>query len=122
MYRIQKRLMICGGHQLQLDYESPCSRWHGHNWFITVYMRAEKLDRNGMVFDFAKIKKIIHDKMDHMNLNDVVDFNPTAENMACYLCARLNVEHTVDDIERGLRCYRIDIEETPNNVATYEED
>lgn len=122
MYKIQKRFMICGGHQLKLNYDSPCSRWHGHNWFITVYMKANSLDGNGMVFDFARIKKLIHGKMDHMNLNEVVEFNPTAENLAHYICTTLNVDHTVADIERQLRCYRVDVEETPDNIATYEED
>lgn len=122
MFTVQKSLMICGGHQLKLNYDSPCSRWHGHNWNVTVYMRANKLDANGMVYDFAKIKHQVHDKFDHMNLNDIVDFNPTAENLALYICSLLNADRTVGDIGRGLRCYRVDIEETPNNIASYKED
>ena len=122
MYKVQKTMEICGSHQLELNYDSPCCGLHGHNWFVTIYMRANALDKNGMVFDFAKIKKLIHNKFDHKHLNDVVGFNPTAENLACYICAELNVDHTVEDIERGLRCYRVDVEETKNNIATFEED
>ena len=121
MYKIQKTFEICGSHNLRLNYESPCQRLHGHNWKSTVYMRAKYLDDNGMVFDFTHIKKRIHDVFDHQNLNDLVQFNPTAENLAAYCASLLNVDHTVCDIERELRCYRVDIEETPNNIATWEE-
>ena len=122
MYKIQKTMEICGSHQLKLNYDSPCSQLHGHNWNVTIYMRADKLDENGMIFDFAKIKKLVHDRFDHKHLNDIINFNPTAENLACYICSLLNTDHTVADIERGLRCYRVDVEETKNNIATFEEE
>lgn len=122
MFRVQKTMEISGSHQLKLDYDSPCKDLHGHNWFITVYCRANGLDDNGMVVDFTKIKKIVHDRMDHKHLNDLFQFNPTAENLACYIASCVNVDPTVADIHRGFRCYRVDVEETKNNIATYEEE
>ena len=60
MYYVSKRMEIAGSHQLKLPYESPCSRLHGHNWFITVHCKAKDVTDYGMIIDFAKIKKEIH--------------------------------------------------------------
>lgn len=109
MYYVKKRMEIAGAHNLKLDYESKCSNLHGHNWIVTVYMKSETLDQNGMVMDFTHIKKEIHDKLDHQYLNDIVDFNPTAENIAKWIADQL-----------GKKCYRVDVQESEGNVATYE--
>ena len=109
MYYVKKRMEIAGAHNLALDYESKCSNLHGHNWIVTVYMKSETLDQNGMVMDFTHIKRKIHDKLDHQYINDVVDFNPTAENMAKWIADQI-----------GEKCYRVDVQESEGNVATYE--
>lgn len=82
MYYITKTLEISAAHRLTLDYESKCTNLHGHNWIITVYCRAKELNSNGMVTDFTHIKREVSDKLDHACLNDVLPFNPMAENMA----------------------------------------
>ena len=108
MFYVKKRMEIAGAHKLNLDYTSKCSNLHGHNWIITVYCKSEELNNNGMVIDFTHIKRQIHDKLDHKYVNDVVDFNPTAENIAKW----------VHDQVRN--CYRVDVQESEGNVATYE--
>lgn len=95
---------------MQLSYESKCSGLHGHNWIVTVYCKAKELNKDGMVADFALIKKAIHGKLDHGNLNELLPFNPTAENIAKWV---------VDTIPL---CYRCDVQESASNVATYELD
>ena len=67
MYYVRKSLEVSASHQLKLDYESKCENLHGHNWNIEIYLKSEKLDKNGMVMDFTIIKKKIMDKMDHKN-------------------------------------------------------
>lgn len=122
MYKIRKTLEVSASHKLNLDYDSPCGNLHGHNYIITIYLRANKLNQNGMVMDFAEIKKRIHNFFDHKNLNDIVEYNPTAESMAHHIATRLHVDRTVADQERGLCCYRVDVEETRGNIATWERD
>ena len=116
MYKVSKRMEIAGSHQLNLDYESKCKKYHGHNWIITVYVMAEKLDHNGMVIDFTKLKKAIHEPLDHNHLNDVFDFNPTAENIALW------VAQTVNLIRRGAYCYKVEVQESEGNVVIWEMD
>lgn len=109
MYYVKKSLEVSAAHSLELDYESKCENLHGHNWNIDIYLKSEKLDSNGMVMDFTIIKKRIMDKMDHKNLNEVFDFNPTAENIAYWIQQEL-----------GDKCYRVEVMESANNLAVYE--
>ena len=111
MYRVKKRLEIAGAHKLSLDYESKCSNIHGHNWIVEIYMQSKDLDRNGMVMDFTHIKKEIHDALDHKYINDVVQVNPTAENIARWICEKL-----------GEKCYKVTVQESEGNIAEYERD
>ena len=111
MYRVKKRIEISAAHKLTLDYNSKCSNLHGHNWIIDVYLESNELDNNGMVMDFTHIKREIQDKFDHKVINDVVDFNPTAENLAKYICDVL-----------APFCYRVDVQESTDNIASYIKD
>ena len=109
MYRVKKQIEVSGAHRLNLDYESKCSNLHGHNWIIEIYMQSKELDKNGMVMDFTHIKRQISDKLDHQNLNEVFNFNPTAENIAKWICDTL-----------GEKCYKVTVQESEGNVAEYE--
>jgi len=110
MYEIKKTLEISAAHKLALDYESKCTTLHGHNWIVTVYLRSKELNKNGMIMDFVDIKQKITAKLDHQILNDIVPFNPTAENLAKFICDEL-----------APFCYRVDVTESENNTASYYE-
>lgn len=110
MYTVSKRMEIAGAHFLNLSYESKCANVHGHNWIVTVFCRAEKLNEDGMVVDFKHIKNMVHEKLDHQYLNQVVDFNPTAENMAKWICDQVP------------GCFKVQVQESEGNIAIYEKD
>ena len=111
MYEVKKRIEISAAHKLTLDYTSKCTNLNGHNWIIYVFLRSETHDKNGMVMEFTHIKKKVKDKFDHKIINDVVDFNPTAENLAKYICDEL-----------APYCYRVDVQESMDNTASYIKD
>jgi len=108
MYEIKKTFEISAAHKLALDYESKCTQLHGHNWIITVYLRAKALNKHGMIMDFTEIKQKITNQLDHKIINDILPFNPTAENLAHYICETL-----------APHCYRVDVQESENNIASY---
>lgn len=88
MWKISKEFHFSASHQLSgLDECHPCSRLHGHNYIIVVYLESVALNDVGFVKDYREldtIKKYIDDNLDHRHLNDVFDFNPSAENMSKY--------------------------------------
>ena len=108
MYYVKKTMEISAAHRLTLDYESKCTQLHGHNWMVTVFCKAEELDANGMVVDFTIIKQMIKDRLDHQVLNDVLPCNPTAENIARWICEQIP------------HCYKVEVQESRGNVAIYE--
>lgn len=110
MYIVSKRMEIAGAHNLNLSYESKCANIHGHNWIVTVFCRAEKLNDDGMIVDFKHIKNMVHEKLDHQYLNNVVEFNPTAENMAKWICDQVP------------NCFKVQVQESEGNIAIYEKD
>lgn len=110
MYYVSKRIEISACHQLALSYKSKCSRLHGHNWIITIFCRAKELNKDGMVIDFTLIKEKIHGYLDHGNLNELLDFNPTAENIAKWI------------VDQFPECYKAIVQESEGNIAAYVED
>lgn len=63
-----------------------------------------------MVVDFTHIKRLIADRLDHANLNEILPCNPTAENIARWICEQIP------------QAYRVDVVESQNNEASYEVD
>ena len=65
MFTVIKRMEISASHKLVLPYRSKCASLHGHNWIITVYCRSARLNSEGMVVDFTRIKEVVTEKLDH---------------------------------------------------------
>ena len=110
MYYVEKKITISAAHNLMLRYESKCEALHGHNWEIIVYCKAKELNQDGMVTDFTIIKRIVKDALDHKYINEVLTVNPSAENMARWICDRID------------NCYKVSVQESPGNIAIYERD
>ena len=116
MYYVSKKMEIAGAHNLRLPYDSKCEGLHGHNWWVTVHCKANKLTEYGMIVDFARVKQEIHGMLDHKYLNELFDFNPTAENMAKWICDKMS-----ELCETGY-CYKVEVQESDGNIATYVEE
>ena len=110
MYYVCKRLEISAAHSLMLSYQSKCEDLHGHNWIVKIYCKSETLNEDGMVTDFTLIKKNIEGALDHKFLNDVLPMNPTAENIARWIC------------DNTPNAYKVEVWESEMNMAAYEKD
>ena len=110
MYYVSKKMEIAACHHLSLSYQSKCENLHGNNWHITVHCKAKELNKDGMVVDFKHIKEKIHGYLDHGNLNELLPFNPTAENIAKWIC---------DHVDNA---YKVEVWESEMNMAAYERD
>lgn len=110
MYTVIKRMEVSAAHFLKLSYPSKCENLHGHNWIITVHCRSEKLNSDGMVVDFTHIKEVVMGNLDHKCINDVLPYNPTAENIAKWICDQIPF------------CFRVDVQESEGNTVIYEKD
>ena len=108
MYYVCKRLEISAAHSLMLSYESKCEDLHGHNWIVKIYCKSKTLNEDGMVTDFTLIKRDIEKALDHKFLNEVLPMNPTAENIARWIC------------DNTPNAYRVEVWESENNMAAYE--
>lgn len=107
MYYVSKQMEIAACHQLKLSYESKCQNVHGHNWIVTVYCKSRELNKDGMVADFKHIKEKIHGYLDHGYLNELLPFNPTAENIAKWITQQIP------------QCYKAKVQESNGNIAMY---
>lgn len=107
MYYVSKKIELAFAHRLNLSYESKCTNIHGHTAQITVFCRSKELDENGMVIDFSRLKEIVESMLDHKFANEQVSFNPTAENLARWIC------------EAVPKCYKVIFQESERNTATY---
>ncbi|WP_300725890.1 6-carboxytetrahydropterin synthase [uncultured Bacteroides sp.] len=110
MYTVIKRMEVSASHKLSLSYPSKCESLHGHNWIVTVYCRSKDLNPDGMVVDFTHIKEVVMGKLDHKNLNDVIPCNPTAENIAQWICDQIP------------HCFKVEVQESSGNTVIYEKD
>jgi 6-pyruvoyltetrahydropterin/6-carboxytetrahydropterin synthase len=138
MISISRYHDISAGHRV-VGHENKCSHLHGHNFRVHFTVTAESLDDIGRVIDFSIIKAQLCDWLethwDHRFLmyeadelliplqkivsEDIVScpFNPTAENMAQYLCEVIGPQQLKGT---GCQLIKCTIEETRKCSATYE--
>ena len=86
-------------------YNGKCKNLHGHTWKIECWFRGDSSlkDKVGILVDFGIVKKI-HDKLDHLNLNDILGYNPTAENLTEWIYK--NIKKNIDKkIKLKVRVY-----------------
>lgn len=140
MYSLRTEHSFDSAHFLA-GYEGKCSNIHGHRWQVVVEVKSLTLQTNqqlnGMLVDFGQLKKDIKEEVDFLDhafiiekdtlkprtvevLEEegfqiiVLDFRPTAENLAKYFYDRMEL--------RGYQVKSATVYETLNNCASYEEE
>lgn len=127
-----RRFTFCAGHRVH-GHEGKCSNVHGHNYVARVWFAAPALDGLGRVIDFGVVKRVVGEwiekhwdhgtilwvddeeavtalRMIHGQKLHTMQRNPTAENMASDLLVEANA--ILRDL--GVRCTRVELEETEN--------
>lgn len=91
-YSVSKKFGFEAAHSLPFLPEGhKCRNVHGHSYVVEVFC-AGPLDSRGFVVDYAELgaaMKPIIDRLDHRNLNDILFFTTTAENIASHIFSQL---------------------------------
>ena len=140
---ITRSISIDMGHRLP-NYKGRCWHPHGHRYTIEVGVNdkvshAKGKHEEGMVIDFAYLKEVllkqVDEPLDHafmIHHEDpwiahfkamqkdgakvvVVDFMPTAENIAKFIYEKMKKEL----MKRKIALHQVTVCETPNCSATY---
>lgn len=127
MYEISKEFEFEASHVLtKVPAGHKCGRLpsHGHSYKVMVFIRSYFLDEMGFVMDFGELdflKKYIDENLDHRFLNDVFDFETTAENIAKHIFTM--VENYLHEKNMSLNIQpwveRVDVWETHKSKGSW---
>lgn len=117
---ISKEFHLSASHVVEgLPDGHQCGRLHGHNYIFRIGLEGEVI-HPGFVVDYGELAPIRDrlDELDHRHLNDLLDFNPTAENLALYVAEKL-----VRPVLAKIGAWNVDsiqvaVSETPKTWAT----
>ena len=122
MFELKIISQFAAAHQLR-EFHGKCEQLHGHNWKIEIYVKGERLGKDGLLIDFGVIKentKKALQELDHEFLNDLPFFsetNPSSENIARYIFGYLS--NRLND--ENVRVSRVAAWESDTACATYME-
>ena len=112
--------VIDSAHKL-VGYKGKCSATHGHSWRVELWFSADESlkDEVGIIVDFGIVKQLT-ELLDHKYLNDVINVNPTAENLTVWIYRWLHSQlHT--EIGVKVKVYETSLEkETWCQVGDFE--
>lgn len=140
---ISKKIEWDMGHRVT-NHKSKCRNLHGHRYVAEIYLQGNLVNikgdsSEGMVIDFADIKKIIveyvHNILDHGFMiwkkdkllvkfftenpdqkQIIVPFVPTCENIAAWIFIQID-RHIKDRYKTGLKVFSVKLWETPTSMA-----
>jgi 6-pyruvoyltetrahydropterin/6-carboxytetrahydropterin synthase len=96
------------------EYKGKCEKMHGHTFQVEVQVEVNRLDKTGIGIDFNVIKAKLNDILpDHTLLNEVFDFNPSAENLS---------RHFFQELKKHFSVKSVTVWESTDASATYSED
>ena len=94
-------------------YKGKCENMHGHTFEVELYIAGDKLDKAGISYDFTELKKYLKSILpDHKLLNEVYDFQPSAENLSKHIYALASKDYPV---------VKVVVWESANAAAIYSE-
>jgi 6-pyruvoyltetrahydropterin/6-carboxytetrahydropterin synthase len=120
MYTVFKDFTFSAAHQIR-GHTGGCENLHGHNYRVRVHVRAQALDRLGMVIDFADLKTIVGEVLgpfDHRVINEVPPFdqrNTTAELLSEHV-----FREVAGRLPAGREVARVEVWENESACAVYE--
>lgn len=121
MWTISKDFAFSASHQLHgLRDGHPCGRLHGHNYVVRISLTGSTLNSHGFIVDYgdlAPFSKWVDTTLDHRHLNDVLDMQPSAENMARLFAGTLRLMVPIPD---GVSV-KVAVSETPKTWAEWSE-
>jgi len=96
------------------NYNGKCEKVHGHTFHVEARVEVRKLNKTGIGIDFIEIKKKLSEILpDHTLLNEVYDFNPSAENLS---------RHFFLELKKYFPVKGVTVWESEDASATYSED
>lgn len=126
-------------HRLMTAYTQKCRALHGHRYQVEITVTAQKLNDDGMIVDFKKLKEVVKtvldDKWDHgscFNMKDplgkattasgservhIIDGNPTLEWMVERWA--LDIQEALDRECPGVAVSMLKASETARNTVTW---
>ena len=123
LVEVTKEFTFDSCHRL-LSYNGACARFHGHTYKLQVTVEGMTNDI-GLVIDFKLLKSIVKNeivsRVDHYVLNEVMNFNTTAENMVMYFFDILAdyIDKYSHNEGRYIKLKEVKLWETPTSFATY---
>lgn len=112
-WRLRVRDKFHAAHFLK-EYKGKCEKIHGHTFQVEVVVEVRELDQTGIGVDFTLIKARLGEVLpDHSLLNEVVPFNPSAENLA---------RHFFQELRKHFPVREVTVWESEDASATYSED
>jgi len=95
-------------------YKGKCEKIHGHTFWVEAAVRIDTLNDCGIGIDFTEIKSLLHDILpDHSLLNEVLPFNPSAENLS---------RHFYHELKKHFPVISVTVWESEDASACYSED
>lgn len=127
-------------HRLGGAYSGRCLHWHGHRYEVEITVTAQKLNKDGMIIDFKKLKEVVKtvldDKWDHgacVRADDplahalmgdahhervhIIAGNPTLEWMVEHWA--LELQKALDNFCPGVAVSMLKASETARNTVTW---
>ena len=121
MYNVVVKGRFSSAHFLR-EYKGKCENMHGHNYLVEIMITSEKLNDEGMVIDFSKLKETLKEvllKLDHCLLNEIDFFkniNPTSEDICFYIFSQVK-----EKLSNRYKLHKVRVWETEEQYAEYYE-